>query len=87
MGVLSSTKTLCILFGAVLTWLSTHTHTHTYLQAMLTEGAKVDAFPSSLSLPASSEPQNFILLAIPQEAGQVNILGEWVWLNSRVTIM
>ena len=45
------------------------------LQAMVSDGVKIDAFPSSLTLPALSDPQQFLLLAIPMEAGELNVQG------------
>lgn len=42
---------------------------------MVSDGVKVDAFPSSLTLPALSDPQQFLLLAIPMEAGELNVQG------------
>ena len=36
---------------------------------------KVNASPSSLTLPPLSEPQEFDLLCIPLEAGELNVLG------------
>ena len=49
-------------------------HTHTS-QAIISDGVKVNASPSSLTLPPLSEPQEFDLLCIPLEAGELNILG------------
>ena len=51
-----------------------HMHTHTS-QAIISDGVKVNASPSSLTLPPLSEPQEFDLLSIPLEAGELNILG------------
>ena len=52
----------------------THAYTHTS-QAIISDGVKVNASPSSLTLPPLSEPQEFDLLCIPLEAGELNILG------------
>ena len=55
---------------------SSHTHAHTHTsQTIISDGVKVNASPSSLTLPPLSEPQEFDLLCIPLEAGELNILG------------
>ena len=55
---------------------SSHTHAHIHTsQAIISDGVKVNASPSSLTLPPLSEPQEFDLLCIPLEPGELNVLG------------
>lgn len=42
----------------------------------MTEGAKIEIFPSTLKLPGGSEQSQFVLVSIPHEAGTVTVLGE-----------
>ena len=46
------------------------------LQMMITEGVSLEKAPSALSLPPTSEPQQFVLVAVPHETGTVSLLGE-----------
>ena len=42
---------------------------------MLLQGAKVNAYPSNISLPHKCDPQEFVLLCIPSEPGTVSLSG------------
>lgn len=49
------------------------------LQALRMEGADVEIFPSSLTLPGGSEQSQFVLVSIPRATGEVKVLGKGVW--------
>ena len=46
------------------------------IQALLMEGADVDIFPSSLTLPVGSELSPFVLVSVPRQPGIITVLGK-----------
>ena len=47
-----------------------------YLQTMTLQGGPVTTYPSNITLPACCEPQEFVLLCIPQKPGNLSLTGE-----------
>ena len=50
-------------------------HSSVYFQTLILEGAKVKLFPSNIALLSNSEPQQFVLLCIPDEPGRLALTG------------
>ncbi len=46
-----------------------------HTQLALTEGVEVEIYPTSLTLPSESEPQDIKLITVPQEPGLLDIKG------------
>ena len=73
---LSRTKfTTCLLNIVFSSTATVSTHLSVYFQTLILEGAKVKLFPSNIALPSNSEPQQFVLLCIPDEPGHLALTG------------